>query len=104
MAGNCPLGVALNESCDCGSNSALYIPTEEERTLLHLRTGHCVTSVCHRHKTAYLKLYASNQRKCCDPFKSHVKPVTKGIRVINLWMAQQYSTGEVSLVPGQKTM
>eukprot|EP00731_Ephydatia_muelleri_P028308 Em0019g1181a len=102
MAGNCPLGVALNESCDCGSNSALYIPTEEERTILHLRTGHSVTSVCHRHKTAYLKLYASNQRKCCDPFKSHVKPVTKGIRVINLWMAQQYSTGEVSLVPGQK--
>ena len=83
MAGNCPLGVALNESCDCGSNSALYVPTEE-RTLLHLRTGHSVTSVCHRHKTAYLKLYTSNQRKCCDPFKCHVKPVTKGIRVINL--------------------
>ena len=66
MANRCPLGVALNESCNNECNEAFYVLTDEEKTLLQLRAGHLVTSVCNAHRIAYLKLYVSNQRKCCD--------------------------------------
>lgn len=51
---------------------------DESVVLLELRTGlNNLTSICLHHEYVYLKKFAGNQRNCCDPFSTHVKPATK---------------------------
>lgn len=46
--------------------------------LLELRTGlRNLTSICLHHEYVFLKKYASNQRKCSDPFSTHSQPTFK---------------------------
>ena len=105
MESHCPLGVLLNDNCSNGSSAALYILNDEKRVLLNLRTGHSVPTVCDAHRIAYLKLYAMNPKKCCDPRGIHKKrSVTPGLKVtcITVPMAQQHSTSDFKLVPEKK--
>ena len=104
MDSRCPLGDALDESCTTDSCHSSFLPlTEEEKTIVFLRTRHSVTSLCDTHRKRYIKMYSLNQKKCCDPFERHKdKLITRSLSAITLAMAQRYSTDHVSLVPGKK--
>ena len=98
------LGDALDDSCSTDGCSSGFLPlTEDEKTIVFLRTRHSVSSLCDAHRKCYIKMYSLNQKKCCDPIERHKdKSITRSLSAITLAMAQQYSTNYVSLVPGKK--
>ena len=93
------LGDALDELCSTDSCSSGFLPlTEEEKTVVFLRTRHSVPSLCDAHRKRYIKMYSLNQKKYCDPFERHKdKLLTRSLSAITLAMAQQYKTDYVSL-------
>ena len=51
---------------------------EVETKLVCYRTGideHKIKSICYHHKQTLLVKYELYQRRCCDPFKNHSKPI-----------------------------
>ncbi|KAL5468830.1 hypothetical protein EMCRGX_G029952 [Ephydatia muelleri] len=97
---SCSLGEILSEKCDAETVQEV---TNDEKRLLHLRTGHNVADICTLHRKVYLQHYSWTQKKCCDPLGHHpTKAVTRSLRVITDKMAERWSTDEVTLVPGNK--
>ncbi|XP_034249688.1 uncharacterized protein LOC117650392 [Thrips palmi] len=78
--------------------------THEDWYLLKLRTkAPVLIKVCKNHRMNYLFFYASNQKKCCDPYSRHHKPVD-GTREITMHMHMKSKACTLfsTLIPGQK--
>ena len=76
---SCSLGEILSGKCDA---ETVHEVTNDEKRLLHLRTGNNVADICTLHRKVYLQ-------HC-------------SLRVITDKMAERWSTDEVTLVPGNK--
>ena len=97
---SCSLGEIVSGKCDAETVQEV---TNDEKRLLHLRTGHNVADICTLHRKVYLQHYSWTQKKCCDPLGHHpTKAVTRSLRVITDKMAERWSTDEITLVPGNK--
>ena len=59
-------------------------------------------TICFHHKQTYLARYSHFQKKCCDPFAKHKKPLKSGLREITLDASTDAQLLGISLVPGQK--
>ena len=84
----CCVGIILDTECHLKAypsqkQAVLSVQslTVEEKDLLNIRVGaekgaDCLLdSVCISHKYHYIDRYQSLQRKCCDPFHKHTKPI-----------------------------
>ena len=74
--------------------------TNEIQELLRLRTEATFeinSTICFHHKASLITRYETLQKQCSDPFKMHVKRITKALRVVDIETAKQ-----LKIKPGQK--
>ena len=80
------------------------LPVEQQELLL-LRTELLreeLKTICLHHENFYLEKYECYQISCCDPFKSHIKPVKKSLRKVTITYVQSSVPSAIRLIPGQK--
>nr|XP_039263360.1 uncharacterized protein LOC120339324 [Styela clava] len=110
--GSCSLGDILNEECNIKTYSKdfgiaqISDFNENERNLLTCRTGVEVSNfatICNHHRAKYISKYEFLQpKKCCNPFNSHKRPVTNGLRSINWSIHNILKSQNIFIAPGRR--
>ncbi|KAK3933277.1 RNA-splicing ligase RtcB-like protein [Frankliniella fusca] len=101
----CSIGRTLGAEANCSGK--LWKDQELSREhveLLQIRTR-CEESpltVCDIHKTNYLRLYANNFKKCCNPFQNHSSSVKARISEVTLELFKLWRPLNLSFLPGHK--
>jgi len=72
--------------------------------LIAYRTGldeDKIQTICYHHKLTLLTQYEWLEKRCCNPFKTHKKQITGGLKPISVEMADK-AKAKLVLIPGKK--
>ena len=82
---DCSIGILIDTVCHLQSFTSMqgmiifeYLDENDQQIILlraKLNSG-SIVSVCEHHFAQYITCFVSFQKKCCNPFGAHRKPIT----------------------------
>lgn len=83
----------------CQNDGDKLNPVDQD--LVQRRTGEKdILCLCKVHYDKLIRYYSLNQKKCCDPLKTHRSPAKTNLQEIELDFAEQFA--DLNLIPGKK--